>query len=122
MKTEAPWRKHSRCRNQGVDPDLFFVSDEEHRPKRKKVNILTPLEKIAVGVCAQCPVSGHCLKFALDNPREVGIWGGTTSDQRRELRRVRERSSCPRCVRGRIMALDATSQACMLCGLSWITE
>lgn len=121
MRTEESWKKRSRCRNPGIDPDLFFVSDEEHRPKRRTEK-LTPLEEIAVEVCNRCPVSGNCLKMALDNPGLVGIWGGTTTEMRRALRRVRVRASCPRCVRGRVMTVDRTTQGCMNCGLSWHTE
>lgn len=120
MMGEAPWRKRSACRRPGVDPDLFFVSDEDHRTKNLD---LTPLEEIAVEVCRRCPVSGNCLKAALEEPGLVGIWGGTTTKMRRALRKVRPRSSCPRCIKGRIMSLDdQITQVCMNCGLSWHRE
>jgi WhiB family redox-sensing transcriptional regulator len=115
------WRLRARCRNI-PDPDLFFVSDEEHRPKRKKTQELTKDEETAVAVCSRCPVSGNCLETALADHRLSGVWGGTTSDQRRALRRGRFRSGCPRCMKGRTMRLDKTTQVCMSCGLSWFTE
>lgn len=121
MRTEPAWRERSACRNLGVDPDMFFVSDEARRTKKNEK--LTPLEQLAVDICAKCPVSGNCLSYALDNPQEVGIWGGTTTTMRKALRKVRSRASCPRCVRGRLMRLDdGVTQLCMYCGLSWHTE
>lgn len=41
------------------------------------------------GVCASCPVQGECLAYALEHPYIVGIWGGTTGDERRR--------GCPWC-------------------------
>lgn len=117
--SEPAWRKKSRCRDPKIDPDLFFVSDEDHRTKNLT---LTALEKIAIEVCERCPVSGNCLKTALDEPGLVGIWGGTTTKMRRALRKVRERASCPRCLRGRLMSLNDGTQLCMNCGLSWHME
>lgn len=40
----------------------------------------------AVAVCAGCLVRDECLAFAMDN-REQGVWGGTTEDERRVMRR-----------------------------------
>ena len=121
MRIDEGWRRRARCRTI-LDPDVFFVSDEEHKPKKRKTQVLTKMEEIAVQVCDTCPVSGNCLLFALDDPRLVGIWGGTTTEQRRALRRTRTRMSCPRCARGLIMQVDNQTQACMNCGLSWLTE
>lgn len=118
---EPAWRKRSRCRpGSGLDPDLFFVSDEARRPG--KYTKLTPLEEVAVEVCMRCPVSGNCLEQALKDPSLLGIWGGTTTVMRRALRKVRHRSNCPRCTQGRLMALDDGTQLCMNCGLSWHRE
>ena len=46
----------------------------------------------AKGICQGCPVQGSCLQFALDNG-EHGIWGGTTEDERRRLRRLRRKDN-----------------------------
>ena len=37
-------------------------------------------------VCAGCPVTADCLKWALRAGEPAGIWGGTTPDERRYLR------------------------------------
>lgn len=98
---------------------MFFASDEDHRGKYHRLNAH---ERLAIEICARCPVSGNCLQAALKNPLEKGIWGGTTSHMRRALRRIRSRASCPRCMKGRLMRLDDGTQVCMNCGLSWYTE
>jgi hypothetical protein len=40
----------------------------------------------ALAVCAGCDVRAECLAAALADPNLVGVWGGTTSRERRELR------------------------------------
>jgi WhiB family redox-sensing transcriptional regulator len=39
-------------------------------------------------VCDSCPVRAQCLQFALETNQEAGIWGGTSEEERRRLRRV----------------------------------
>lgn len=38
-------------------------------------------------LCCSCPVREECLHEALANPELVGMWGGTTADERRKMRR-----------------------------------
>jgi WhiB family redox-sensing transcriptional regulator len=96
------------------DPDLFFCGDEEH-PKLEP----TPLEQAVItAYCLRCPVRVTCLKYALDDPKVVGIWGGTTTMQRRTMRRGRKRSSCLKC-RSQMVATLANFQACRSCGTTW---
>jgi len=38
-------------------------------------------------ICASCPVLDDCLAYALETIQTEGIWGGTTSRERRKLRR-----------------------------------
>ena len=47
--------------------------------------------RTALSVCQRCPVREPCLDIALTHRVEadVGIWGGTTPGQRRQLRRAR---------------------------------
>ncbi len=45
----------------------------------------------AAAFCAGCSVIVSCLKFALVN-HEVGIWGGTSTKQRRNLTRRQRRN------------------------------
>ena len=59
----------------GEDTDLFFPDD-----KRNKGVIA-----IAKSFCSDCPIKSDCLDHAIKN-EEQGIWGGTTDDERRDLR------------------------------------
>ncbi|TMK81786.1 MAG: WhiB family transcriptional regulator, partial [Actinobacteria bacterium] len=44
-------------------------------------------EAEALSICATCPVRAQCLDYAIRNRETYGIWGGTTPDQRRRIRR-----------------------------------
>ena len=72
------WRDHAACRS--VDPDLFF-------PIGTSGASLLQIDE-AKQICRTCPVCGPCLRRALDCGA-VGVWGGTTEDERRKLRRRR---------------------------------
>lgn len=71
------WASQGAC--QRSDPELFFP--------------VTPTGPAAVqiaqakDVCACCPVRRECLEFALESGQKFGVWGGTTEDERRTLRR-----------------------------------
>jgi WhiB family redox-sensing transcriptional regulator len=72
------WREQASCRD--TDPDLFFP-----------VGTTGPaVEQIlsAKAVCGQCLAQERCLEFALATNQESGIWGGTSEDERRKLRKA----------------------------------
>ena len=60
----------------GADSELFFPTVGGSRKQVAE----------AVAVCARCPVKDVCFEFAYDLEL-YGIWGGTTTAQRQELRR-----------------------------------
>lgn len=67
-----------------ADPEIFFPevgAFTESRAARK--------------VCAQCPIRARCLEVALENNEEYGIFGGLTSHERKDLRRVRKTEAEP---------------------------
>ncbi len=67
------WRRQAACRD--MDTDVFFpLSDEEAGP--------------AKAVCATCPVRAECLEFALATNQEAGVWGATSEEERRKLRKA----------------------------------
>ena len=38
-------------------------------------------------ICAECPVINECLDYAIRTNQDSGIWGGTTEDERKSIRR-----------------------------------
>jgi WhiB family transcriptional regulator, redox-sensing transcriptional regulator len=77
------WRDHAACRYH--DPELFFPIST--------TGAAAPQVEAAKRVCAGCPVRLQCLRWSLDTGQDAGIWGGTTDEERRLLRRV----PAPRC-------------------------
>ncbi|MEU6977616.1 MULTISPECIES: WhiB family transcriptional regulator [unclassified Streptomyces] len=78
------WRADAACRE--VDPDLFF-------PVGVGPTALAQAEE-AKEVCHRCPVREQCLRWAMDDSRQVtGVWGGLTETERRSLRRRSRRTS-----------------------------
>ncbi|MFN2506809.1 MAG: WhiB family transcriptional regulator [Acidimicrobiales bacterium] len=75
---EADWRERASCRL--TNPDLFFPAGG--------TGVAIEQIEAAKAICQTCPVPDSCLQFALETNQEAGIWGGTTEDQRRRLRRA----------------------------------
>ena len=101
----ADWMNNAAC--VGANLNMFFPDTPgDHGVEAKKV-------------CKTCPVKDACLQHALVND-ERGIWGGTTDNQRKTLRRTlgierpRYRPEC-----GTTAAYAAHSkageEACALC-------
>jgi|ERR1700722_15508383 len=74
------WRYRAACRD--TDPELFF-------PVGTAGPGLRQLDQ-AKQVCAGCGVRTACLDWALASGQEAGVWGGTSEDERRALRRLRQ--------------------------------
>jgi WhiB family redox-sensing transcriptional regulator len=72
------WRDLASCRD--TDPDLFF-------PVGTAGPALRQVDE-AKRICRTCPVRTPCLTRALDEGNSSGIWGGTTEDERRAIRRA----------------------------------
>jgi WhiB family redox-sensing transcriptional regulator len=72
------WRDHAACRD--TNPDLFFP-----------VGTTGPaIEQIdqAKAVCNECESQSPCLEFALITNQDSGVWGGTSEEERRKLRKA----------------------------------
>jgi len=71
------WRNEAVCRD--TDPELFF-------PVGTTGQALLQIDK-AKEVCDECPVKVKCLDFAIETNQDSGIWGGTSEEERRDIRR-----------------------------------
>jgi WhiB family redox-sensing transcriptional regulator len=72
VSLEAWWRR-ARCA--GEDSALFYPPQGgSSRPGKK--------------ICASCPVRVDCLLYSLVAGEIYGIWGGTTEEERRLIRRL----------------------------------
>jgi WhiB family transcriptional regulator, redox-sensing transcriptional regulator len=74
------WRSAGACLS--ADPDLFFpisttgTGDAQVRKAQR--------------ICARCEVQRECLEFALNTGETYGVWGGTTPEERRRVRRRKQ--------------------------------
>ncbi len=75
------WRNDAACRNE--DPDLFF-------PIGSTGPAVEQADQ-AKQICMTCSVREECLEYALASNQDAGIWGGLTEDERRTLKRARQR-------------------------------
>jgi WhiB family redox-sensing transcriptional regulator len=72
-REDMDWLAEAACR--GADTNLFYPTDVgRHVDRKAKQN------------CEGCPVIAECLDWALRHG-EHGIWGGTTDNERKRLRR-----------------------------------
>ena len=77
MFQDEDWRDDAACRH--ADPELFFPIGTAG-PAAVQVDE-------AKRVCRDCTVRASCLAWAMSTPAVVGIWGGTTENDRRAIRR-----------------------------------
>ncbi len=73
------WREFASCRD--TDPDLFF-------PVGTTGPAIVQIEA-AKSVCNACDAKEPCLEFALETNQDSGVWGATSEEDRRQLRRAR---------------------------------
>ena len=71
------WQERANCL--GVDPDLFF-------PVGTTGPAIEQIEN-AKAVCRQCEAQAACLEYALTTNQDSGVWGGTSEEERRQLRK-----------------------------------
>jgi WhiB family redox-sensing transcriptional regulator len=72
------WRRDALCRD--TDPELFF-------PVGVTGQALLQIDR-AKQVCGECTVQHDCLQYALETNQDAGIWGGTSEEERRAMRRL----------------------------------
>lgn len=74
------WQERAAC--SGQDPNDWMEVNSVVRDARPRANYA---QKRAI--CGGCPVRPECLEEALADPELIGIWGGTTSAERHQMRR-----------------------------------
>jgi WhiB family transcriptional regulator, redox-sensing transcriptional regulator len=67
----------ARCAQRDQDPELWFPANGDRAAADR-----------AKAICRSCPVRPACLEWALAANERTGIWGGTTPNERRALRRA----------------------------------
>lgn len=77
QRAPQPWEEQALCRE--VDSELFFPEQAGWQGAQQA--------ETAKAICGVCPVAAECLAFALADPTLYGIWGGTTRQERKDLRR-----------------------------------
>jgi WhiB family redox-sensing transcriptional regulator len=71
------WIDRAACRS--MPATMFYPPlNESHTARDERV-------RIAKLVCANCPVCEDCRDYALRAGERLGVWGGTTETERREL-------------------------------------
>ena len=75
---EFRWRQDAACRD--TSPELFFPVGTTGQA----------VEQIAAAkaVCTGCPARVPCLEYALATNQDSGVWGATSEEDRRHLRRT----------------------------------
>ena len=75
---DLSWRAHASCRD--TSPELFFPIGTTGQA----------VDQIAAAkaVCMACPSQIPCLEFALGTNQDSGVWGATSEEERRHLRRT----------------------------------
>jgi len=71
LSNPRAWMDRALCR--GKDQGLFFPSVGASSTKAR-------------AICSMCPVGEQCLAYALADNELSGVWGGTTTQERRRLR------------------------------------
>jgi WhiB family redox-sensing transcriptional regulator len=100
------WQDDGSCRT----TDFDFVPDVETDEGLAEAETF----------CRSCPVRTRCLSWAMLNDAE-GYWGGTSTYQRDQLRRVRTRAKCPLCLSTSLVSTDP-HELCLACGTSWVRD
>ena len=81
------FHKHGETPCSSYNPEAFF-------PDPEIPGSVDAIEE-AVKVCKVCPYQHDCLLYALEANEEWGIWGGSTKEERKRIRRRASRRGVP---------------------------
>ena len=68
-------------------PDIFFIDSEEGATPAQ----IYAGRKLAKQICSECPYQIRCAEWAIEKHETLGIWGGLTPRERRDIARSRSR-------------------------------
>lgn len=99
---DTSWQAGAPCAQ--TDPELFFPEPGE-------------CPRTAVNMCASCDVREQCLDYAVRHDIRYGVWGGTTKEDRDQMRAGRRTADvqayCAGC--GKLMGRGAWSYCTVEC-------
>ncbi|MGW2837353.1 WhiB family transcriptional regulator [Streptomyces sp. NPDC001493] len=96
------WRARAACSDPVFDPEMWHPVGTSPAAQQQAAD--------AKSVCYRCPVVDACLRWALDQREDVGIWGGLDEDERRRIHRRKTPAAAPAAPRTFESVLDAHSQ------------
>lgn len=97
-------------------PDWTHAACRGTKPKTWDGETLT--KDLAIR-CHTCPINADCLDYAL-RFKSHGIWAGTSTAQRKRIKRGELRKDCPICrANNPRPAVFGRWQICLSCGISW---
>ena len=74
---QESWMLEGACSS--MDSDLFFPIGSSMKAMKQANE--------AKAICLECPVVNECLDYAIRTNQDSGIWGGTTEEERKSIRR-----------------------------------
>ncbi len=77
LSYRSNWYELAACKN--IDTDIFF-------PAGRTGPAIRQIQR-AKAICQECPVANECLDYALRTNQEYGIWGCTSEDERKHIKR-----------------------------------
>ena len=76
------WMSKGECLNPGYDPRWWHGEGQSEHDVTNR--------RRAKHICEHdCQVQMTCLEYALEHPREIGVWGGMTERERKQYVKVR---------------------------------
>jgi WhiB family transcriptional regulator, redox-sensing transcriptional regulator len=75
VEGDTSWIEHGKCKTDRVPTYIFFPARGDGEGVRQ-----------AKAICAECPVRAECLDYAVRTSQRIGVWGGKSEYERRQVR------------------------------------
>ena len=82
------WREKAACKGLTEDKGYDWFPARGRYVTTRQGSQVAGETKTLLDICNNCPVKFHCREFAILH-NEPGIWGGTSSRQRRAIKKAR---------------------------------